>query len=143
MTLGSADSNVVIRYCLDGVDPDEHSSMYRFPFLVTRTSTIRARAFRAGAEPSAVGAATLTFDSTGVSTPPTIGSQGGRFATQQTIAITAVAGATIRYTLSGVDPAETDPAVPATGVIVDRAAILKARAWEPGLPRVRSAERTS
>jgi hypothetical protein len=45
---------VQIRYTLDGSDPTEKSSAYTGPFETDRTVTVTARAFKAGAEPSAV-----------------------------------------------------------------------------------------
>jgi alpha-tubulin suppressor-like RCC1 family protein len=134
VTLTSADADAVIRYRLDSVDPDETSPIYRVPLLVDRTTTVKARAFKSGAEASSISSATFVFDSTGVSTPPTIGSPGGQFATRQTVSITGPIGATIRYTTSGVDPSASDPEVPANGLVtLDRAAILKARVWQSGL----------
>jgi len=134
VTVTAADADAVIRYRLDSVDPDETSPIYRVPLLVDRTTTIKARAFKSGAEASSVASATFAFDSTGISTPPTIGSPGGQFATRQTVSIAGPAGATIRYTTSGIDPTDTDPEVPTSGLVtLDRAAILKARVWQSGL----------
>jgi hypothetical protein len=46
-----------IRYTTDGSEPGKKSPLYTVPFLVTETCTVKARAFRAGAKPSAVASA--------------------------------------------------------------------------------------
>jgi alpha-tubulin suppressor-like RCC1 family protein len=134
VSITTSDPTSVIRYRLDGSDPDPSSPIYTVPLLVTRSTTVRARAFRAGALPSAVASVTLTFASTGVSAAPVISSPGGQFAVRQTVTVTGPAGATLRYTTTGEDPSATDTLVPVGGQItIDQSAILKARAWESGL----------
>ncbi len=51
--LASLTPGAVIRYTLDGSEPTEQSTCYERPFTVDRSLTIRARAFREGAAPSA------------------------------------------------------------------------------------------
>lgn len=134
VSITSADPTSVIRYRLDGTDPDPASPIYTVPLLLTRTTTVRARAYRAGALPSSVASATFTFASTGVSAPAVISSQGGQFTVQQTVTVTGPSGATLRYTTTGEDPVATDTAVPGNGQIaIPQSAILKVRAWESGL----------
>ena len=134
VTISSTDPTTVIRYMLNGSDPDPNSPVYTTPLLVTRTTHVRARAFRAGALPSAVASATFTFASTGVSAPPVISKPGGQFAVKQTVTVTGTVGATLRYTTTGVDPTDTDTLVPGGGQItIDQSLILKVRAWESGL----------
>jgi len=134
VTISSTDPTTVIRYMLNGSDPDPSSPIYTTPLLVTRTTNVRARAFRAGSLPSAVASATFTFASTGVSAPPVISKPGGQFAVKQTVTVTGTVGATLRYTTTGVDPTDTDMLVPSGGQItIDQSLILKVRAWESGL----------
>ncbi|MCC7180304.1 MAG: chitobiase/beta-hexosaminidase C-terminal domain-containing protein [Acidobacteria bacterium] len=65
--------------------------------------------------------------------PPTLSLAAGTYATEQIVLITsAVPGATLRYTTTGVDPTASDPEVPATGdVLITGTTTLKARAWVP------------
>lgn len=46
-------SGTTIRYTLDGTEPTETAQLYGGPIRVTRDMTIKAKAFRAGREPSA------------------------------------------------------------------------------------------
>jgi hypothetical protein len=49
----------VIRYTLDGSIPTDSSAVYADPFTFTATTTLKARAFKAGLDPSSI--ATATF----------------------------------------------------------------------------------
>jgi hypothetical protein len=66
---------------------------------------------------------------------PTLTPGTGTYSLPQTVAATtATPGATLRYTTSGADPAATDPAVPAGGLVaVDQSTVLKVRAFRTGL----------
>lgn len=59
-----------IRYTLDGTDPTESSAEYTGPITLSATTTIRARAYKAGMAASDVVGATYTL---GASTPPELG----------------------------------------------------------------------
>lgn len=55
--------------------------------------------------------------------PPSLSLAGGTYATEQIVLVTsAVAGATLRYTTTGVDPTESDAEVPAGGDVLITAA---------------------
>jgi alpha-tubulin suppressor-like RCC1 family protein len=132
--LTSTTDGATIRYTLDGTDPMETSPLYRFPFLVSVTTTVKARAFRTGMTRSAIATATYALDAAGSSATPTLLPAGGRFTVRQTISVQAPAGATVRYTVDGRDPADSDPLVgPERTIVVDRSLVLKVRAWASGL----------
>jgi hypothetical protein len=57
VTLTSQTPGSVLHYTLDGTDPDESSSVYEAPFEVSTTSTVRARAYKAGLDPSVISTA--------------------------------------------------------------------------------------
>ena len=59
-----------IRYTLDGTDPTEASAQYTGPITLSATTTIRARAYKAGMAASDVVGATYTL---GAPTPPELG----------------------------------------------------------------------
>jgi alpha-tubulin suppressor-like RCC1 family protein len=123
-----------IRYTTDGSDPTEMSPLYQFPFLVSLTTTVKARAFKVGLTASAVTSATYSLDMASATATPTITPAGGRFTVRQTATIQGSASAVFRYTTDGRDPTTSDPLVDASRtIVVDRSQVLKVRAWENGL----------
>ena len=62
VTLTCEDPSAVIRYTTDGTDPTESSSVYSGPIFVDYDTMIKARTFSPGKNPSAVVAATYTYD---------------------------------------------------------------------------------
>jgi hypothetical protein len=101
---------------------------------VAATTTVKARAFKPGMTESAVATGAYAVDAAGTTATPAIVPAGGLFTTRQTVTITGPAGATLRYTTTGVDPTTSDALVPGGGqVVVDRAQVLKVRAWAAGV----------
>jgi alpha-tubulin suppressor-like RCC1 family protein len=131
-TITVATTGATLRYTLDGTDPTTTSPPYQHPLLLTSTTTVKARAFLAGYTSSAVATATFTIDPSGQSAKPTITPRGGWFDVKQTLTISAPGGATVRYTLTGVDPTTSDPQVPGGSLTIDRSRLLKVRAWASG-----------
>lgn len=134
VTLASATSGASIRYTLDGSDPSTTSPLYRYPFVVGATTTVKARAFKTGMTQSAVTTAAYAVDAAGATATPSISPMGGVFTTRRTVTVTGPVGSTMRYTTSGADPTTSDTQVPVNGqIVVDRAQVLKVRAWATGL----------
>jgi alpha-tubulin suppressor-like RCC1 family protein len=133
VTLECTTSGTTLRYTLDGSTPDERSSIYQYPFLVTTTTTVKVRAFKANYAASTVAAATFTLDAPGHVSAPAIAPRGGRFTTSQVLTVSGPAGATLRYTLTGADPTDADAVVPVGGLTIDRARIVKVRAFAAAL----------
>ena len=134
VTLASATSGASIRYTLDGSDPTATSPLYRYPFVVGATTTVKARAFKTGMTQSAGTTAAYAVDAVGATATPTISPMGGVFTTRRTATVTGPVGATMRYTTNGADPTTSDTQVPVNGqIVVDRAQVLKVRAWATGL----------
>lgn len=134
VTLASATSGASIRYTLDGSDPTATAALYRYPFVVAATTTVKARAFKTGMTQSAVTTAAYAVDAAGATATPTITPMGGVFTTRRTVTVTGAVGATLRYTTTGADPTTSDTLVPVNGqIVVDRAQVLKVRAWATGL----------
>lgn len=52
VTISHPHSSAVIRYTLDGSEPDDNSPLYNNPLLLTSTSLVKARAFLPGFPPS-------------------------------------------------------------------------------------------
>lgn len=134
VTLASATSGASLRYTLDGSDPTATSPLYRYPFVVATTTTVKARAFKTGMTQSTVTTAAYAVDAAGATATPTITPMGGVFTTRRTVTVTGAVGATLRYTTNGADPTTSDTLVPVNGqIVVDRAQVLKVRAWVTGL----------
>jgi len=53
--------NASIYYTTDGTEPNMNSSLYSAPFTVSSTTTVKAKAFKAGYDASNVASATYTF----------------------------------------------------------------------------------
>ena len=68
MTIACATSGATIRYTLDGTEPTAESAEYTAPIALSATTTIKARAFAEGMNPSAIASATYTLVDPG--TPP-------------------------------------------------------------------------
>jgi alpha-tubulin suppressor-like RCC1 family protein len=134
VTITPAESGASVRYTIDGTDPTSQSPLYVRAFAITQTVTIKARTYKAGYAPGPVASSTFTISLPGLSAAPSMSPTGGRFTTQRVVTLTGPAGATLRYTTNGVDPADTDATI-ASGntVIVDRSMVLKVRAWQAGL----------
>lgn len=111
VTIGSATEDAILRYTLDGSAPSEASTVYEGPITVSVTTTIKAYAVKEGMLDSEI--ATAEYTITTLPPPekaaaPVFSPAGGTYASAQTIAISSeTAGATIRYTLDGSDPAAT------------------------------------
>ena len=58
--LKSVTPGAVIHYTLNGSEPDEQSPVYSEPLRLTRTTTIKARAYKEGFEPSGIYSITAT-----------------------------------------------------------------------------------
>jgi hypothetical protein len=135
VTLSSATLGASVRYTLDGTDPGPQSALYTGPVTLSSTATLKARAYRNDMQPSVVSSASYVVSSGAVSTPE-LSVASGRYTTSRAVTVSvATPGATIRYTTSGADPVESDAEVSSGGtVLVERALVLKARAWKAGQP---------
>ena len=61
VSISTETTDAVIRYTIDGSEPDEISTQYTTPISVSTTTTVKARAYKAGMEPSAIVSAVYTF----------------------------------------------------------------------------------
>ena len=68
VTLSCATAGATIRYTLNDSDPTAESAIYTAPIALSSTTTIKARAFAEGMNPSAIASATYTLVDPG--TPP-------------------------------------------------------------------------
>ena len=130
----AAPAGASVRYTLDGTDPTERSALFVRGFVLDRSATVKARAFKPWFLPSSVTTAVFTIQAPATTATPSISPAGGRFTTGRIVTISGPAGATLRYTTDGTDPATGSPAIASGGTVaVDRAMVVKVRAWQSGL----------
>jgi alpha-tubulin suppressor-like RCC1 family protein len=134
VAMSTTTTGATIRYTLDGSTPTAASAVFVYPFLVNATTTVKAKAFKAGYTASAVASTTYDVDAAGAAATPTLVPGGGWYATQQTVTITGASGATLRYTTDGTDPTTSSTTITSGNTItVDKSQIVKVRAWASGV----------
>jgi hypothetical protein len=105
VTIACATPDVVLRYTRNGSDPTESDTLYTTPVYIDTTTTLKARAFRTGMTASGVATALYTIDFPDVA-EPSFDPAPGLYTSDQFVTLDcATAGAEIRYTLDGSDPA--------------------------------------
>lgn len=134
VAISTATTGATIRYTLDGTTPTAASPVFGYPFLVEATTTVKAKAFKAGYASSAVASTTYDVDASGAAATPMISPAGGWYATRQTVTITGASGATLRYTTDGTDPTTSSTSITSgNSITVDKSQIVKVRAWATGV----------
>lgn len=130
VTCECATAGATIRYTLNGSDPTSTSPVYSAPISITTSSSLRIKAFKAGMNPSSTTSAYYTI--TPICNIPVIHPDSGTYSASQSIWMTcATAGATIRYTLNGLDPNTSSPAY-TNPITVSTNTTVKARAFKAG-----------
>ncbi len=131
VTITSVPSDAVIHYTLDGSVPTESSPIYSAPLTISQTTTLKAKAFKSGWEPSGVASGTYTITGT-VATPVFDPPPPQTFTSPQIVAVTcATSGAAIHYTLDGSVPTESSP-VYSSAIPISQTTTLKAKAFKSG-----------
>jgi alpha-tubulin suppressor-like RCC1 family protein len=134
VSMSTSTSGATVRYTLDGTTPGPESAIFGYPFLVPVTTTVTARAFKAGYTPSANASLTYGVDAAGATATPSIVPAGGWHAIAQTVTITGPSGATLRYTTDGSNPTTSSSSITSGGTLtVAKSQVLKVRAWASGL----------
>jgi len=107
--------------------------VFVYPFVVPVTTTVKAKAFKAGYTASAVATTTYSVDASGATATPSIVPAGGRYVMQQVVTITGATGATLRYTTDGTDPTTSSTSITSGNTLtVSKSQVLKVRAWATG-----------
>jgi CRP-like cAMP-binding protein/uncharacterized membrane protein len=130
LTISSQAPDATIHFTKDGSDPSEESPVYEYPIGITKSVTIRARAFRPGWRPSKV--ERVIYEITGAVATPILFAEPGIYSEPQMVNIfCATPGAEIHYTLDKNEPTRITTAY--TGPIeISKSTILSARAFKEG-----------
>jgi hypothetical protein len=131
--LSTATSEAVIYYTMDGSEPDSSSIEYEeTSFIVDKSLSVRARAFKEGMEPSSIATAVYIINVSGEVSSPVIVPPGGIFAISQTVTMeSSTEDAQIRYTTDGSDPDESS-ALYVSDILVEKNTVIRARAFKEG-----------
>jgi alpha-tubulin suppressor-like RCC1 family protein len=119
-----------IRYTTDGTDPSEASATYTGPITIGQSTVLKAKAWKAGYQASAVATATYQLKVPA----PGLAPGGATYSTPQSVVISdSLAGSDIHYTTNGVDPTQGDTAIPSgNSVSISSPTTLKVAAWRSG-----------
>ena len=130
LTISSLTPDASIRFTKDGSDPTMESPAHEYPIGITKSVTIRARAFRPGWRPSKV--EMVIYEITGTVATPIFFAEPGVYSEFQMVNIfCATPGAEIHYTLDKNEPTRITTAY--TGPIeISNSTILSARAFKEG-----------
>ena len=120
----------VIRYTTNGSDPTESSNQYNSGITINTTTTLKAKAFKSGWNPSTTTSATYTIIQS-VATP-VFSPDGGTYYPSVSVSITcSTSGATIRYTTNGSNPTSSSP-IYSSPISITSTTTLKAKAFKSG-----------
>ncbi len=104
VTIFSVTQSSVVHYTTDGNEPTEASPIYTAPLVIDGNTTLKAKGFMEGWNPSQTISSTYTFNVA----QPTLSANSGTFYTPFNLTIsTPTQGASIRYTTDGTEPTET------------------------------------
>ncbi|MBW6514773.1 MAG: chitobiase/beta-hexosaminidase C-terminal domain-containing protein [Candidatus Syntrophosphaera sp.] len=123
----------VIRFTLDGSEPDASSEIYTTSLFIVETTTIKAKAYYPGWVPSQT--ATAVYTITGTVAAPGFSPPAGSYDAAQLVTLAcSTPQAQIRYTLDGSDPDATSQLY-SDPISVETTLSIKARAfrtdWAP------------
>jgi len=121
-------SGTLVRYTTDGSEPTETSTLYTPPLVINATTTLKAKGFKDGWNPTAIVTREYNFNVSNLYITPI----SGTYTSPQTVTITPVtAGTIIHYTTDGSEPTETSATYNAPFVI-DGNTTLKAKGFLAG-----------
>jgi LruC domain-containing protein len=130
VTIACATPCATIYYTLDGSEPTKSSTQYTGPFTLTKTTTVKAKAFKSGWIASDTACA--TFKKLPPVATPVISPNGGTFVDQVKVTITcSTPSAKIYYTTNGTTP--NDHSTLYTGpFVLTQSATVWAKAYKDG-----------
>jgi formylglycine-generating enzyme required for sulfatase activity len=121
-------ANATIRYTIDGTEPTTDSNIYTSALLINENRTIKAKAYKAKMNPSAIVTSSYSFDVGTIYLNPA----GGTYNTPQPVQIlTSSTGTVVHYTLDGTEPTELSPLY-GTPITIESNTVLKAKGFISG-----------
>lgn len=131
VTITCSTAGATIRYTTNGSTPTSSSPAYAYPFTLTSSATVCARAFKLGMADS--NAASATYQIPQKVATPIISPGSMNFTSMVMVTMTcATSGATVRYTTNGMD-ATSSSAIYTAPIKVLKTTTLKARAFKSGM----------
>ena len=130
ITIAVETAGATIRYTIDGSTPSETNGIiYTAPVNISTTTTLQAIAYKSGMTDSSVTSGVYTF----WCIMPTFSPVAGTYTDTQNVTIAVeTAGATIRYTIDGSTPSESNGTVYSAAVVISTPTTLKAIAYKSG-----------
>ncbi|OQA74564.1 MAG: hypothetical protein BWY32_03565 [bacterium ADurb.Bin243] len=140
ITLSCATAGASIRYTTDGVTVPTSTTgvIYSAPFTISKTTTVKAVAYKSGMTDSDIVSAVFNITVTKVATP-ILNPAGGSFASAKIVALScATAGASMIYTTDGSNPSASNgfgysPVASPAGITIDKTCTLKVIAIKSGM----------
>ena len=129
ITLSTTTPQATIRYTLDGSVPNENSSIYVSPIVISQSVILKAKAYRNGFVPSSV--VTYNYVVHTVANPISSVPSGNISSVTQLTLSTPTPQATIRYTLDGSVPNENS-SIYVSPITIDQNLTIKAKAYRAG-----------
>ncbi|MGA3008599.1 MAG: chitobiase/beta-hexosaminidase C-terminal domain-containing protein, partial [Opitutaceae bacterium] len=133
VTITSATPGAIIHYTTDGTTPTEtRGTLYSAPVSVNVATTLQAMAYKASYLDSSMTSGSYTLNLPPAAAP-VFSPVAGTFSSAQTVTITSgTTGATIRYTIDGSAPTETNGTLYSGPVTINSTAVLHAIAYKVG-----------
>jgi uncharacterized repeat protein (TIGR03803 family) len=133
ITITSTTSGATLRYTTDGSTPSEsNGTIYSGPISINATTNFQAIAYASNEADSYVSYAYYFFNLPQVATP-TFNPTGGTYNGAQSVTIVSTtSGASIRYTIDGTTPTETNGSIYSGPISVGTTTALEAVAYKPG-----------
>ena len=103
VSISTTTSGATVRYTLDGSEPTSSWSSYSGALTIAETLTLKARAYKTGWTPSDSGYASFWISGGTVATPTVTPTGGTQTSPPYVSMSTSTSGATLRYTLDGID----------------------------------------
>jgi len=122
--------DVVIRYSLDGSVPTRSSTEYTGPVLIAETKDLKAIAYVPQWESTSDSSvSTASYEITGIVPTPEITPNGGEEEDEISVTISAIGGATIKYTTDGSVPSRTAGSTYSSEIELTSSSTVKAMAY--------------
>jgi alpha-tubulin suppressor-like RCC1 family protein len=132
ITVWDVTPGATMHYTVTGVDPTEADPIVASGSAVTidQPETLKVRAWKTGMPPSDIASAVYTLQLS----YPVLTPNGGTYQTPIAVMVTSpVPGAEMHYTLTGVDPTQSDPSVASGGsVSLTQTTQVRVKAWKAG-----------